>query len=44
MWPNQQETGDLVTFIEKTLMENFFVQWLLQGVIYCLFIVYYLLS
>ena len=23
MWPNPQETGDLVTFTEEILMENF---------------------
>ena len=23
MWPNPQETADLVTFIEKSLIENF---------------------
>ena len=23
MWPNPQETADLVTFTEKSLMENF---------------------
>ena len=23
MWPNSQETADLVTFTEETLMENF---------------------
>ena len=28
MWPNQQETADLVTFTEETLNGNFFfVQW-----------------
>ena len=28
MWPNPQETADLVTLVKKSLMENFFfVQW-----------------
>ena len=27
MWPNPQETEDLVTFTEEILIENFFVQW-----------------
>ena len=29
MWPNPQETADLVTFTEETLMENFiFLYWI----------------
>ena len=24
MWPNRQETADLITLLKKTLMENFF--------------------
>ena len=33
MWPNPQETGDLLTFTEKTLNRKlrFFVQWTIHS-------------